>query len=144
MPLKILFLCTGNSARSQMAEGIARHLGKRKLTVESAGLEPKGLHAFSIAVMDEIGYDIAQQKSKKLTHAALNRADIVITLCGHADAHCPDLSKHIRKEHWPLTDPARSNLTHNERIECFRKVRDEIQKRVKFLLKTLSNLPDLD
>lgn len=98
-----LFLCTGNSCRSQMAEGWARELGQQMgydwLRVASAGIESHGLNPRAIAVMKQAGVDISNQESTRLTDEMLNRADLVITVCGHADEHCPLLPPGTRKIH---------------------------------------------
>jgi len=109
--MNLLFLCTGNACRSQMAEGWARALGGDWLHVQSAGIESHGKNPRAIAVMAEAGIDISGQESTKLTDEMLDRADYVVTVCGHADEHCPALPPGTRKEHWPLDDPARASGT---------------------------------
>jgi len=130
---KILFLCTGNSARSQMAEGLIRRLCQEsKATIEamSAGLEPKGLHPLAIAVMDEIGIDIRDHRSKEIDPSLLNQADCVITLCGNAKTRCPAIPPHICREHWPIEDPAQASGSREKNLSIFRKTRDEIKARI--------------
>jgi arsenate reductase len=131
---KVLFLCTGNSARSQMAEGLARHLSKGRLDAYSAGLEPKGLHPLAVAAMDEIGIDIRSQKSKGIDPELFNRIDLIVTLCGDAEARCPVAPPHVRREHWPMADPAQAAGSGEERREIFRKTRDALRERVIDLL----------
>ncbi|MFB6260468.1 MAG: arsenate reductase ArsC [Thiohalorhabdaceae bacterium] len=104
--MNILFLCTGNSCRSQMAEGWGRHLGGPGLHFDSAGIEAHGQNPRAIAVMDEVGVDISGQASTRLDDGLLAWADRVITVCGHADEHCPILPPETTKEHWPLSDSA--------------------------------------
>lgn len=133
----ILFLCTGNSARSQMAEGFARHLASERFEVYSAGTDPKGIHPMAARVMDEVGIDISGQSSKGPEAVPLDRLDHLITLCGDARDNCPVLPVEVQREHWPLEDPARATGTEEEVITVFRKVRDEIKGRVEGLLKRL-------
>ena len=103
--LKIMFLCTGNSCRSQMAEGFAKHLGKDLLEVHSAGLMAAGVHPRAIAVMQEAGIDISRQRSKEIDQDLLNTMDIVITLCDNAAEACPWTPPDIKRLHWPVNDP---------------------------------------
>lgn len=133
----LLFLCTGNSCRSQMAEGWARHLGGDEFMVESAGIEAHGKNPRAIAVMREAGVDISDQESTRVTEEMLQRADVVVTVCGHADEHCPVLPAGIKKIHWPLSDPARATGTEDEIMAQFRATRDEVRTRVEGLLKDL-------
>ena len=133
--MNILFLCTGNSCRSQMAEGWARHLGGDSFEVQSAGIERHGKNPRAIAVMREAGIDISGQESTQLTDEMLAGADLVVTVCGHADEHCPVLPAGCRKEHWPLDDPARATGSEAEVLEVFRASRDDIRQRVAGLLK---------
>ena len=135
--MNLLFLCTGNSCRSQMAEGWARKLGSDGLSVQSAGIEAHGKNPRAIAVMQEVGVDISGQASTKLTDAMLNAADYLVTVCGHADEHCPVVPAHVRKEHWPLTDPAKATGTEEEIMTTFRASRDDIRNRVADLLQRL-------
>jgi arsenite methyltransferase len=128
--MKILFLCTGNSCRSQMAEGYARSIAGKDFEIRSAGLEARGVNPRAIQMMQEIGIDISKQQSTTLTSDMLSWADVVITLCGHADEHCPALPKHIQKLHWPLSDPAKATGTEEQVLSEFRQVRDEIRRRI--------------
>lgn len=129
-----MFLCTGNSARSQMAEGLARELSQGLIEVHSAGTEPKGLHPLSVAVMDEIGIDIREQCSKKIDPALLNQMDWIITVCAQADKRCPVTPPHIHREHWPLEDPATAPGSEAEQIGHFREIRNEIHDRLSIFL----------
>ncbi|GMQ88454.1 MAG: thioredoxin-dependent arsenate reductase [Gammaproteobacteria bacterium] len=133
----ILFLCTGNSCRSQMAEGWARALADDSVTVQSAGIEAHGKNPRAIAVMQEAGLDISQQESTRVDGAMLEAADLVVTVCGHADEHCPVLPPATRKEHWPLEDPARATGSEDEIMQVFRASRDEIKQRVTDLLQRI-------
>jgi len=135
--MHVLFLCTGNACRSQMAEGWARHLAPAWLMVESAGIEQHGKNPRAIAVMAEAGVDISQQESTRLTDEMLQRADYVVTVCGHADEHCPVLPAGTQKEHWPLSDPARAQGNEEAIMAVFRSSRDEIRERVGQLIERL-------
>jgi arsenate reductase len=135
--MKLLFLCTGNSCRSQMAEGWTRALADDSTTVQSAGIEAHGKNPRAIAVMAEAGQDISQQESTRVDTAMLAAADLVVTVCGHADEHCPVLPAGTRKEHWPLDDPAKATGSEDEIMAVFRASRDEIRQRVEKLLKRL-------
>ncbi len=130
----ILFLCTGNSCRSQMAEGWARYLGRDRIDVQSAGIEAHGKNPRAIAVMQEAGVDISGQESSRVTPDMLERADLVVTVCGHADEHCPALPATVRKLHWPLQDPAKAQGSEDEVMQVFRASRDDIRERVRSLL----------
>ncbi len=132
--MNLLFLCTGNSCRSQMAEGWARTLGGADLQVRSAGIEAHGKNPRAIAVMAEAGVDISDQASTRLTDEMLEWADLVVTVCGHADEHCPALPPGTRKEHWPLEDPARATGSEEAVMKVFRASRDAIRQRVEELL----------
>jgi arsenate reductase len=131
---RILFLCTGNSCRSQMAEGWAKHLGSDIAEVESAGIEAHGKNPRAIRVMAEAGVDIWGQESTRVTDDMIRRADIVVTVCGHADEYCPALPSGVTKIHWPLSDPAKATGTEEEILAAFRATRDEVKARVSALL----------
>ena len=134
----LLFVCTGNSCRSQIAEGYARHLGQAKVEVRSAGLEAHGKNPRAITVMAEDDVDISGQESTRLTTEMLQWADVVVTVCGHADEHCPALPPGTRKEHWPLEDPAKATGTEEEVLQVYRAARDEIRRRIERSLKGLA------
>jgi arsenate reductase len=136
--MNILFLCTGNSCRSQMAEGWARDLGGDRHTIQSAGIEAHGKNPRAIAVMREAGIDISGQESTRVTDAMLAAADVVVTVCGHADVHCPAVPGGVRKIHWPLDDPARATGSEESVMDVFRASRDDIRKRVLALLEELA------
>jgi len=138
--MKVLFLCTGNSCRSQIAEGWARHLGGEWLKARSAGIESHGTNPLAIDVMREAGLDISQQESTKLTDEMLTTADCVVTVCGHADQNCPVLPAGTRKEHWPLDDPANATGSEDEVMAVFRASRDDIRRRVENLIKRLEKV----
>jgi arsenate reductase len=128
---RVLFLCTGNACRSQMAEGYAKVLGTGLIEAQSAGLEAHDKNPRAIAVMAEDGVDIVDQSATRLTDEMLHWADLVITVCGHADEHCPLLPSGTRKEHWPLEDPAKAEGSEAEIMAEFRRVRDEVKERVR-------------
>lgn len=136
--MNLLFLCTGNSCRSQMAEGWARKLAPRWLHVDSAGIEAHGKNPRAIAVMAEAGIDISRQPSTKLTDAMLQHADYLVTVCGHAEEHCPVLPPGTRKEHWPLDDPAQATGSDAQIMAVFRATRDDIRRRVEELITRLA------
>ena len=138
-PVNILFLCTGNSCRSQMAEGWAKWYSKQLFEIQSAGIETHGKNPRAIAAMQQAGVDISHQQSTRVTDDMLKQADLVVTVCGHADEHCPVLPPDTRKEHWPLQDPAKAQGTEAEIINQFRASRDDIEARVKELLQRLNN-----
>ena len=138
-PFNILFLCTGNSCRSQMAEGWAKRYGRPLFEIQSAGIETHGKNPRAIAVMKEAGVDISNQESSKVTDGMLAQADLVVTVCGHADEHCPVLPKGTNKEHWPLEDPGKAQGTEEEIMDQFRESRDDIESRVKALLHRMIN-----
>jgi arsenate reductase len=136
--MKVLFLCTGNSCRSQIAEGWARRLGGGAVDALSAGIEAHGKNPRAIAVMAEAGVDISGQESTRLTDAMLAEADYLVTVCGHADEHCPTLPPGMRREHWPLSDPAKATGSEEEIMTVFRASRDDIRARVEDLLARLA------
>ena len=141
--MNILFLCTGNSCRSQMAEGWSRELGGADVSAQSAGIEAHGKNPRAIAVMEEAGVDISGQDSTIVSDEMLERADIVVTVCGHADEQCPALPPAVKKVHWPLTDPAKASGTEQEIMAEFRATRDEVKQRVLKLLTGLSRGDEL-
>lgn len=128
---KIMFLCINNSCRSQMAEGIARALKGDQYEVFSAGMEPTRVNPRSIDVLREIGIDISGQYSKPIDNDLLNTMDMVVTLCGEAEETCPVTTPNIKREHWPLPDPARATGTEEEIMNKFREVRDMTIKLIK-------------
>ncbi len=130
---QIYFLCTGNSCRSQMAEGFAKHLLGADWWIASAGLEAQGLNPKAVEVMAEKGIDIAQQRSKVIDSAYLNSSDLVVTLCGDARDRCPVVPATVEKIHWPLPDPAQAQGNDAEVLAVFRQVRDQIETKVRNL-----------
>jgi len=134
----ILYLCTGNSCRSQIAEGWTRRLGGDSIEVQSAGIEAHGKNPRAIKIMQEAGIDISGQESTIINEEMLNLADVVVTVCGHADEQCPVLPAGVKKVHWPLTDPAKATGPENEIMSEFRATRDEVEKRVRNILNNLA------
>jgi arsenate reductase len=127
----VYFLCTGNSCRSQMADGFLNAIGGHLYEVQSAGLEAHGLNPRAVKVMAEAGVDISNNASKTIDAETLNRATYVITLCGHADEHCPViLNPNVIKWHWGFEDPAKASGTEEEIMDQFRVVRDAIKSRI--------------
>lgn len=126
----VLFVCTGNACRSQMAEGWLRELAGGRFGVDSAGIEVHGQNSRALAVMAEAGVNISGQASTLLTDQQLQWADLVVTVCGQADESCPLLPPGTQKEHWPLDDPARAQGTEAEVMAVFRTSRDAIRERV--------------
>ncbi len=132
---RILFVCTGNSARSQMAEAFARFYGGDLVEADSAGTRPKGIHEYTQWAMNECGIDVSDQSSDSLESKDLEAFDWVVTLCGDARDHCPTLPAGAKSEHWDLPDPARARGKPLERLQAFRVVRLQVERRVKDLLK---------
>jgi two-component system phosphate regulon sensor histidine kinase PhoR len=130
----ILFLCNGNSAMSQMAEGFARRLALNGHRVYSAGSEPKPIHPLAVEVMKEVGVDISQQYSKGLNEVPLDRLDLLVTLCGDAAEAWPGIPAGVRRDHWTLPDPALAPGDKRDILQAFRDVRDAIRTRVESLL----------
>jgi arsenate reductase len=133
-----MFVCTGNSARSQMAEGFARYYGAGRVEAYSAGMEPTQLNPNAVAVMREKGIDISGQQSKAFDETLAREMEYVITVCGNADERCPVLPLEVRRLHWPLEDPARARGTSEEILAVFRRSRDEIEPLVRDLVGKVS------
>lgn len=134
--MRILFLCTGNSARSQMAEGLLRHLGKGKYSAYSAGSQPKSLHPMAVKAMSEIGIDISGQESKSLEVFLGQEFDYVITVCDRARDNCPVFPGDVERIHWSLPDPAAVEGEEDVRMKAFRLVRNQIKERILLFLST--------
>ena len=138
--LRILFLCTGNSCRSQMAEGWAKHLKGNSVNAFSAGIEKHGLNPFAVKVMKEAGIDISSHFSKTLDELTHIQFDYVITVCGHAHETCPAFPGNAKVIHKGFDDPpamAKECNTEEEKLDCFRKVRDQIKSFVDSLPESL-------
>ncbi|MEI6491730.1 MAG: arsenate reductase ArsC [Verrucomicrobiota bacterium] len=124
----ILILCTGNSCRSHMAEGILRAAAGDLIDVRSAGSKPAGyVHPKAIEVMHEIGIDISGHTSKHMNDFLAGKVEIVVTVCGNADQACPMFPGQVKRYHWGFDDPAHASGTEAEVVEAFRKVRDSIR-----------------
>ena len=125
----ILILCTGNSCRSHLAEGILRAAAGDLMDVQSAGSKPAGfVHPKAIAVMQEIGIDISHHYSKHLNEFLQQPIETVITVCGNADQACPMFPRQVNRHHWGFDDPAHATGTEDEILHTFRRVRDEIRR----------------
>ncbi|WP_010098696.1 arsenate reductase (thioredoxin) [Ornithinibacillus scapharcae] len=132
----IYFLCTGNSCRSQMAEGWAKkHLGE-DWEVKSAGIEAHGLNPNAVKAMKEVGIDISEQTSDIIDPTILNNATLAVTLCGDAKDKCPVTPPQVKREHWGFDDPAKAEGTDEQKWKVFQRVRDEIGERIKKFAET--------
>jgi arsenate reductase len=127
---RILILCTGNSARSQMAEGLLREIGQGRFEVFSAGTKPSHVRPEAIAVMAELGIDLSSHTSKGVEQFLNQPLDLVITVCGHAEETCPPFPGSIRRLHWPFEDPAAVQGSEETRLAAFRKIRDQLRDRI--------------
>ena len=132
--MRVLFLCTGNSCRSQMAEGLLRWVGGSVVDVVSAGTDPRPVHPDAVRALREIGLDISRQKSKSAEPYLGQRFDYVITLCDAARESCPVFPGAARTLHWSLPDPAAASGSEAERLQEFRKVREQLSGLIDELL----------
>ena len=132
----IYFLCTGNSCRSQMAEGWAKKYLGEDWEVRSAGIEAHGLNPNAVKAMNEIGLDISDQRSETIDADYLNNSTLGVTLCGDAADRCPMTPPHVKREHWGFDDPAKAEGTEDEVWKVFQRVRDEIGERIKRFAET--------
>lgn len=133
---RVLFLCTHNSARSQMAEGLLRHLAGDRFEVASAGTEKTRVHPLAIAAMRELGIDLAGHSSKTLDAFTGERFDFVITVCDRANESCPIFPGAAERLHWGFDDPSAATGSDAERLAAFRTVRDAIRERLSDFLAT--------
>jgi arsenate reductase (thioredoxin) len=125
----ILILCTGNSCRSHLAEGILRNALGAAFNVQSAGSNPAGqVHPLAVEVMKEVGIDISNHRSKHLNEFLTQNVETVITVCGNADQACPMFPGQVNRHHWGFDDPAKFQGSEKEKLEGFRRVRDEIKR----------------
>jgi len=131
---RVLILCTGNSARSQIAEGLLRHDAGQRFEVESAGTKPSSVRPEAIAVMRELGIDISRQRSKPLAEFVGQEVEFVITVCDRAREECPVFSGAPERLHWPFEDPAAFTDVGEARLQAFRRLRDRIHARVMVFL----------
>jgi arsenate reductase len=134
MKTKILFLCTGNSCRSQIGEGLMRQLAGDKYEVYSAGVEPSRLHPMSILVMNEIGLDISQQTSDDVKDYLSTGIDIVISVCDHAAQTCPTFPGDVTRIHWSLKDPFHGWDVDEAKLPDYRNTRDDLKQRIQNFL----------
>lgn len=128
--IRVLILCTGNSARSQMAEGLLRHDGGEAFEVASAGINPSSVRPEAVAVMHELGIDISNHRSKSIDEFLKQPFDYVITVCDNANQECPMFSGPSRRIHWSIKDPASIEGDSKTRLDGFRLARDELQERL--------------
>jgi arsenate reductase len=126
----LYFLCTGNSCRSQMAEGFAKKY-LSDWNIKSAGIEAHGLNPMAVKAMAEVGIDISNQTSDTIDHNILNNATLVVTLCEDAADKCPVTPPHVKREHWKFDDPAKASGTEEEKWLVFKTVRDAIEERIR-------------
>jgi arsenate reductase len=132
--LRVLILCTGNSARSQMAEGLLRHLGGERWEVHSAGTKPGSVNSLAIAVMREIDIDISRHRSKSVAEFEGQSFATVVTVCDSAAEQCPIFPGAPRRIHWSLPDPAACDGTYEEKLAVFRRVRNDLEARIRSFL----------
>jgi len=129
--MRVLILCTGNSARSQMAEGLLRHDGDRDYEVSSAGTHPSHVRPEAILVMREVGIDISGHRSKSVEEFAAQHFDYLITVCDNAKESCPVFPATTKRIHWSLNDPAAVEGSEEQRLAEFRRVRDDLRARLR-------------
>ena len=134
MKQKILFLCTGNSCRSQIGEGLMRHLAGDKYEVFSAGVEPSRLHPMSILVMQEIGVDIGHQTYDDVNDYLDSGINIIISVCDHAAQTCPTFPGDVQRVHWSLKDPFHGWDVDESKLPDYRKTRDDLKQRIQGFL----------
>lgn len=131
----VLVLCTGNSCRSQMAEGLFEELGKGAWEASSAGSAPSGyVHPLAVKAMAQRGIDISAGRSKSVSEFEGQTFDLVVTVCDHANENCPYFPDALRREHWPFDDPADATGTEEEQLKVFHRVRDEIEQQISSFL----------
>lgn len=130
-PMRVLFVCTGNSARSQIGQALLGHLGGTDFAVESAGTEPKGVNPFAISVLAEVGIDWSQATSKSLGPFLDQPFDYVITVCDRARQACPVFPGSVNSLHWGLEDPAEVEGSDEEKLAAFRRTRQELTARLR-------------
>ena len=127
---KVLFICTHNSARSQMAEGLLRHLAGERFEVESAGTEATHVRPLAIEAMRELGIDISGHRSKTIESLGDQHFDVAVTVCDSANEACPIFPGSTRRLHWSFDDPSAATGSDDERLAVFRRVRDEIRAKI--------------
>lgn len=137
----VLFLCTGNSCRSQMAEGWLRHLAGGRFEALSAGTSPVGLNPRAVIAMAEAGIDISRQWSKHVNDVLVSHPEYVVTVCNRAKETCPAIHGGAATLHWNFDDPAETQGSDDDRAKVFRRVRDEIAEKIRDWLKTEGRSP---
>ena len=137
--MKVLFLCTGNSARSQMAEAFTKKHGSDVFDSYSAGLEPRDIHPYTIKALEEIGIDISDQHSKPVSQY-LGKVHFwyLVTVCADAEAKCPVFPGVSKREYWPFEDPVTFQGTEEEKLAKFREIRDQIEERIRAWIEQVS------
>ena len=138
---RVLILCTGNSARSQMAEGLLRHEAGDRFEVFSAGVEPSHVRPLAIEAMRELGIDISAQRSKSVDVFANQKFDYVITVCDHANQNCPIFPGNTQRIHWSFEDPAAASGDKASQLNVFRRVRDQIREKLKLFTGSAASRP---
>jgi len=136
--MRILFLCTGNACRSQMAEGWIKTLAGNSVEVISAGIEAHGQNEHAINAMAEVGIDISEQESIRVNGEMLEWADLLVTLCDNAEEQCPVINPHTIKLHLPLPDPAKKKGSDEEIQAEFREAREKVKQRVNYVLEQIT------
>ena len=136
---RVLFLCTGNAARSQMAEGLLRHLAGDRFEVFSAGVAPSFVRPQAIAAMNELGIDISHHRSKSVDEFLDTPLDYVITVCDRANQRCPLFPGRVQRIHWSVDDPVISG-SEETHLEAFRRARDELQERIRAFAQKIASL----
>jgi arsenate reductase (thioredoxin) len=130
MKKKVLFLCTHNSARSQMAEGLLRHMAGDRFESFSAGTEKTRVHPLAIRAMEELGVDLTTHSSKLVDDFRDQQVDYVITVCDRANETCPFFPTHGERLHWSFDDPSAASGSEDDKLEAFRRIRDQIRERL--------------
>ena len=141
-PLRVLFLCTHNSARSQMAEGFLRSMGADRVQVESAGTEETRVNPLAIRAMRERGVDLGSHRSKTLDRFLDESWDYVITVCDSANERCPVFPRAVRRQHWSFKDPSQATGSEDQRLDVFRRVRDEIEAHIRAWVREEMSMTD--
>lgn len=132
---KIIFICTANSCRSQMAEGLLREMSNGQFEVYSAGTSPSFVNPLTVKVMGELGIDISAQRSESIDDYIGDEFDYVITVCGRAEEECPMFPGNAKRIHWPIDDPAEANGTDDNILKAFREARDDLKRRIESLIR---------
>lgn len=135
---RVLFLCTHNSARSQIAEALLRAHGRGRVEVESAGTEATHVRPLALQVLEEIGIDASAQTSKTLERFVDEAFDYVITVCDAANDACPTFPNALHRDHWSLSDPSKVTGSEERQLEAYRAVRDELEMRIGRLLREIA------